>query len=161
MVDMVISDDGKTYTFYLKKGVKFHDGTDLTAEDIEFNVYRQFDQTTVGRANAPQYYEAASAAAGWRWGIAGLDRVEVIDTYTINFHLSHPFNPFLRMFTQTDCGPMGIISPESVDKFGNEGVQDNIVGTGPFKMTERVPGDRLVLERVDDYWIEEWAPYLD
>jgi len=156
-----VSDDGKTYTFHLKQGVKFHDGTDLTAEDIEFNVYRQFDQTTVGRENAPQYYEAASAAAGWRWGIAGLDRVEVVDTYTINFHLSHPFNPFLRMFTQTDCGPMGIISPESVEKFGNEGVQDNIVGTGPFKMVERVPGDRLVLERFDDYWNEEWAPYLD
>jgi peptide/nickel transport system substrate-binding protein len=156
-----VSDEGKTYTFHLKEGVKFHDGTDFTADDVVWNVYRQFDQTTVGRENAPQYYEAASAAAGWRWAIAGLDRVEALDDHTVQFHLSHPFNPFLRMFTQTDCGPMGLISPESADKFGNEGVQDNIVGTGPFKMVERVPGDRFVMERFDDYWNESWAPYLD
>jgi peptide/nickel transport system substrate-binding protein len=156
-----VSDEGKTYTFHLKEGVKFHDGTDFTADDVVWNVYRQFDQTTVGRENAPQYYEAASAAAGWRWAIAGLDRVEALDDHTVRFHLSHPFNPFLRMFTQTDCGPMGLISPESADKFGNEGVQDNIVGTGPFKMVERVPGDRFVMERFDDYWNESWAPYLD
>jgi peptide/nickel transport system substrate-binding protein len=156
-----VTDDGKTYTFHLKEGVKFHDGTDFTAEDVEWNVYRQFDQTAVGRENAPQFYEAAAAAAGWRWDIAGLDRVEVVDAYTIRFHLSHAFNPFLRMFTQTDCGPMGIISPESAEEYGNEGVQDHIVGTGPFKMIERVPGDRFVMERNDDYWKDEWMPFLD
>ena len=156
-----VSEDGKTYTFRLKEGVKFHDGTDFTADDVVFNVYRQFDQTTVGRENAPQYFEAASAAAGWRWDIAGLDRVEAVDDYTVQFYLSHAFNPFLRMFTQTDCGPMGIISPESVEKYGNDGVQANMVGTGPFKFVERVPGDFMVIERFDDYWKDEWKALVD
>ena len=156
-----ISDDGKTYTFHLKEGVKFHDGTDFTADDVVFNVYRQFDQTTVGRENAQQFYDAAAAAAGWRWDIAGMDRVEAVDDYTVRFHLSHPFNPFLRMFTQTDCGPMGIISPESVETYGNEGVQSSIVGTGPFAFVERVPGDHLIMKRFDDYWNEDWRAFLD
>lgn len=156
-----VSADGKVYTFYLKEGVKFHDGTDFTADDVVFNVYRQFDQTTVSRENAPHFYEAAAAAAGWRWDIAGLDYVEAVDDYTVNFHLSHPFNPFLRMFTQTDCGPMGIISPESVEKTGNDGVQEHMIGTGPFKFVERVPGDYMIIERFDDYWKQEWLPYLD
>jgi peptide/nickel transport system substrate-binding protein len=157
----VISADGKTYTFHLKEGVKFHDGTDFTADDVVFNVYRQFDQTTVDRENAPHFFEAAAAAAGWRWDIAGLDRVEAVDDYTVRFTLSHAFNPFLRMFTQTDCGPMGIISPESVEKYGNDGVQANIVGTGPFKFVERVPGDFMVIERFDDYWKDEWKALVD
>ena len=123
-----------TYTFHLKEGVKFHDGTDFMADDVVFNVYRQFDQTTVGRENAPHFYEAAAAAAGWRWDIAGLNYVEAIDDYTVAFHLSHPFNPFLRMHTQTDCGALTIISPESVEKYGNDGVQDHPVGTGLFKI---------------------------
>lgn len=156
-----VSADGKVYTFHLKEGVKFHDGTDFTADDVVFNVYRQFDQTTVGRENASHYYEAAAASAGWRWDIAGLDYVEAVDDYTVNFHLSHPFNPFLRMFTQTDCGPMGIISPESVEKTGNDGVQEHVIGTGPFKFVERVPGDYMTYERFDDYWKQEWLPYLD
>ena len=156
-----VSEDGKVYTFHLQEGVKFHDGTDFTADDVVFNVYRQFDQTTVGRENAPHFYEAAAAAAGWRWDIAGLDYVEAVDDLTVNFHLSHPFNPFLRMFTQTDCGPMGIISPESVEKYGNDGVQANMIGTGPFKFVERVPGDFMVLERFDDYWKEEWRALVD
>ena len=155
------SDDGMTYTFHLKEGVKFHDGTDFMADDVVFNVYRQFDQTTVGRENAPHFYEAAAAAAGWRWDIAGLNYVEAIDDYTVAFHLSHPFNPFLRMHTQTDCGALTIISPESVEKYGNDGVQDHPVGTGLFKSVERVPGDYMMYERFDDYWKEEWKPYLD
>ena len=156
-----ISEDGMTYTFHLKEGVKFHDGTDFTADDVVFNVYRQFDQTTVGRENAPQFYEAAAAAAGWRWDVAGFHSVEALDDHTVRFHLSHPFNPFLRMFTQTDCGPMGIISPESVEKHGNDGVQSNIVGTGPFRFIERIPGDHMIMERFDDYWNDDWKAYLD
>jgi peptide/nickel transport system substrate-binding protein len=156
-----ISEDGKDYTFHLMKGVKFHDGTDFTAQDVQWNVYREFDQTKVGRENAPQFYDAAAAAAEWRWNIAGLDNVEVVDDYTVVFHLKHAFNPLLRMLAQTDCGPLGIISPESVEEYGNEGVQDHVIGTGPFKMVERVPGDRFVMDRFDDYWKKEWLPYLD
>ena len=156
-----ISDDGMVYTFHLKEGVTFHDGTDFTADDVVFNVYRQFDQITVGRENAPQFYDAAAAAAGWRWDVAGLDRVEADGDYTVRFYLNHAFSPFLRMFTQTDCGPMGIISPESVETYGNDGVQSHIIGTGPFKFVERVPGDRLIMERFDDYWNDDWKALLD
>ncbi len=156
-----VSDDGKVYTFHLAEGVKFHDGMDFNAEAVKWNVERQWDQTRLGGENAAHFSEPAAANADWRWEAAGLEEVEVVDELTVRFHLVHPFQPFLRMLAQTDVGPIGIISPKSFDDYGNEGINEHPVGTGPFVFKEWVPGERLVMERNDNYWNEDRQPYLD
>ena len=156
-----ISGDGKTYTFHLAQNVTFHDGTKFDASVVKWNMDRQWDQTPLGRANAPHFYDKVSAVANWRWTEAGLQEVEIVDPFTVRFHLAHPFNPLLRLMAQGDVGSTCMISPASYDKYGNEGIADHPVGTGMFRFKERIVGDRVTLVRNDDYWDKSRMPYLD
>ena len=145
-----ISPDGKVYTFYLQQGVKFHDSTPFNAEAVKANIERMTDK------NSPYFFERAYARQRvvWRW----LEKTEIIDDYTIRLTLSQPFSDFLGYLADKQQ-PSAIISPMAIKKYGNEGIAQHLIGTGPFKVVEQVPGEKVVMERFDGYWGKK--PYLD
>lgn len=130
-----ISDDGLDYTFTLRAGATFHDGTAFTAEDVKFSL---------DRARAEDSTNAQKAL------FAGIAEVEVVDDTTVKVTLSAPNGAFL---TNLAWGDAVMVAPESVETLAT-----NPVGTGPFKFSEWVQGDRVELEVNPDYWGE--APAL-
>jgi len=132
-----VSEDGRVYTFYLRKGVRFHDGTPFNAEAVRFNL---------GRITSP---DLASQKA--RFMLGPYERTEVVDEYTVRIVLSEPFAPLLDSLSQVY---LGMASPTAVEKWGGE-YQLHQVGTGPFTFVEYIPGDHLLLRRNPDY---NWGP---
>jgi len=142
-----ISDDGLEYTLYLRQGVKFHDGTDFNADAVKFNIDRQID------VDHPFHNTGQFAYAEFTWGM--VDRVEVVDPYTVKFVLKDKFAPFLNHLAMH---PAAMASPAAVEKYGMD-FSINPVGTGPFKFVRWTPGVEVVLEKNPDYW--RGAPLLD
>ena len=142
------SPDATEVTFHIRKGVKFHDGTELDANVVDWN-FRRVWRKAEGE-EAPQYYAAAAGPASF-WADSVAD-VQVVDPYTITVFLKHPFPEFVRQLYATTCGSFFVVSPAAVEQHGQEGLAKNPVGTGPFKFVEWVPGDRIVVERYDGYW---------
>ncbi len=138
-----ISPDGLEYTFHIRQGVQFHDGTPLNAEAVEYNIRRMWDK------NSPQYSVKAAGQTSFVWKF--VDTVETVDDYTLKIRLKQPFSEFLRMLTQGGNGSTAIISPTALKTYG-EDIADHPVGTGPFKFKERIRGERIDLVRNDDYW---------
>lgn len=138
-----ISADGLDYTFHIRKGVRFHDGTPLNAEAVEYNIRRMWDKS------APQYSTKAAGQTNFVWKF--LDSVRTVDEYTVKLHLKQPFSEFLRMLTQGGNGSTVIMSPTALKTYGAD-IADHPVGTGPFKFAERIRGERIDLVRNDDYW---------
>ncbi len=132
-----VSGDGLTYTFYLRRGVRFHDGTPFNAEAVRFNLER---------ITSP---DLASQKA--RFMLGTYDHVEVVDDYTVRIVLSEPFAPLLDSLSQVY---LGMASPTAVQKWGAD-YQLHQVGSGPFAFAEYVPGDHLLLRRNPDY---AWGP---
>lgn len=128
-----ISDDGLDYTFYLEEGVTFHDGTPFNADAVKFTFERILDP------------EFGSPFLG---DYSMIDSIEVVDDLTVAFHLQYPHGPFLR---RLGVAQAVILSPTAVEKWG-EDFASHAVGTGPFKLEEYVPGERVVLVRNEDYW---------
>ncbi|HBS50199.1 MAG TPA: ABC transporter substrate-binding protein [Rhodobacteraceae bacterium] len=131
-----ISEDGTVYTFTLRDGVTFHDGTTMDAEDVKFSL---------DRARAEDSVNAQKAL------FAGIDSVEAVDPQTVRVTLKEPDGNFLFNMAWGDAV---IVAPESI-----EGIKQQPVGTGAFTFSEWVQGDRIVLERNPDYWGE--APALE
>ena len=134
-----ISPDGKEYTFHLREGVKFHDGTDFNAEAVKFSFERML---TINQGPA--------------WMFSSIDSIEAVDALTVKFILKEPFSAFLPVLA--NIWGTGIISPKSVtdNTVDNDSaktyMQDHMVGTGPYKFVEWVHGDHITLERNMDYW---------
>ena len=129
-----VSEDGLTYTFTLRSGVKFHDGTDMTAEDVKFSL---------DRARAEGSTNAQKAL------FAGIADVSVGNDTTVVVTLSAPNGGFL---TNLAWGDAVIVAPESFDTAATAPV-----GTGPFKLGRWVQGDRIELVANPDYWGEKPA----
>ena len=136
-----VSEDGSAYTFRLREGVKFHDGTDCDAEAVKWNFDWILDEAN------------ASARRG---ELANIDAVTVEDPLTVKVTLKTPFAPFLSIISDR-AGY--IVSPTARQEFG-EDFPRNPVGTGPFKFVEWVTDDHISFERFEDYW-DESLPYLD
>lgn len=124
-----ISEDGLTYTFNLRDGVTFHDGTDFTAEDAVFSL---------DRARAEGSTNAQPAL------FAGIESVAAADDTTLVVTLSAPNGSFLFNMAWGDAV---MVAPESADT-----LETNPIGTGPFAFSEWVQGDRVELTRYDGYW---------
>ena len=124
-----ISEDGLTYTFHLNEGVKFHDGTDMNAEDVKFSL---------DRARAADSQNAQKAL------FAGIASVDVVDPATVKVTLSAPNGAFLFNMAWGDAV---IVAPESI-----ENIKQAPVGTGAFKFANWVQGDRIELAKNDGYW---------
>lgn len=133
-----ISPDGKVYTFTLREGVKFHDGTPFTAEAVKVTMDRIFDPET-GSTSAKS-------------AIGPYDKTEVVDPKTVKIHLKTPYSPLLNSLSQSF---FGIVSPEAVKKSGNKNFGKAPVGTGPFKFEKMVPQDHIALVKNPDY---NWPP---
>jgi peptide/nickel transport system substrate-binding protein len=135
-----ISDDGVTYIFHLREGVKFHNGKELDAEDVKYSLERQLDP------------DVGSAGRG---DLTMIDTIEVVDQYTIKITLQTPTGPFLAALG----GRYNAIIPKDSAPDG-ETLRRTAIGTGPFMVEEFVPTEKLVLVKNPDYW-EEGKPLLD
>lgn len=142
------SEDGLIWRFYLRRGVKFHDGSDFNADAVVFSFMRQLD------VNHP-YHNGKFPT--WQGLFAQyINNVEKIDEYTVKIILDKPFAPLLSGLSMF---AMSIISPKAMKELGKEGFDKHGVGTGPFKFVEWTVNDRIVLEANEDYW--DGRPYLD
>jgi peptide/nickel transport system substrate-binding protein len=129
--------DGRNYTFFLRHGVRFHNGRELKAADVKFVIERAMDPAT--KHPYPGYY-------------ASIGDIIVKDDYTVTFALKEPNPNFLLNMARQGS----VIYPrEAVDT-----LKSAPVGTGPFKVAEWVRGDRIVLTRNPDYW-RQGLPRLD
>ena len=148
-----ISDDKKTYTFHLREGVKFHDGTPWNAEAAKFNFDRVLDK------NFQYFSQTANSFNGW-W-TQDIESYSAVDPSTFEVKLKQPNSEFLRRMAQGGFGSAGMLSPEALKKSGNDNFSLHPIGTGPFKFVERVVGEKIVLERNPDYWDERRKPKID
>jgi ABC-type transport system substrate-binding protein len=137
------TNDDKVWTFHLRKGVKFHNGREMTAEDVKTN----FDW----RITTPPGWKPVNN----RELIKGLKKAEVLDKYTVKITLDQPFSPLPRILAYAMAG---IAPPEEVEKWKEQFVS-HPCGTGPFRVSSYKPGEEVVLERFDGYWGPK--PYLD
>lgn len=135
-----ISSDGKVYTFHLRKGVKFHNGNAFTAEDVKFSLDEYADPKK-------------SVFAGV---MKVVDRVEVVDDYTVKVYLKYPYRPFLTLIMPPYC----IIKDSDYHAKVNATKDEFLMGTGPFKFKSRVPGKVWTYVRNEDYYLEG-LPYVD
>jgi len=142
-----VSGNGTIYTFTLRENVKFHDGTPFNAEAVEFNLRRCIDP------NFKYYYSRADANTKKLYGL--IKEIKVLDTYKIQIVFKEPYHSFIRLVASITMGSGGIVSPAAVQKYSNEGIANNPVGTGPFIFVERVRGEKIVLKRNPDYWGEK------
>ena len=127
------NDDGTEWTFTLREGVTFQDGTPFDAEAVQFSIERYLAQKGQG---CTFIWEA-------------VERVEVVDEYTVRVYLSHPAALDL-VATSAYCG--GMISPGVADQTREWFDAGHCVGTGPYTIASHEPGQRLVIDRFDGYW---------
>lgn len=135
------SPDGMVYTFHLRRGVKFHDGTSFNAEAVKFNFERHMDPAVNTRHHT--------------YVSRYVDRVEAVDEHTVKIYLKELDVDFPLVIT---AHGYHMISPTAVRTHGADFAQ-NPVGTGPFKFKSFEPDSHLEMVRNDEYW--DGAPYLD
>jgi len=131
------SPDGKEWTFKLRKGVKFHDGTPFNAEAVKFSIDRQLEPNR--KSDMPYA----------KFVYEGVKSVQVMDEYTVKIVLDRPLAAFLANMAMTHAA--FIVSPTAVKKF-NGNLGENPVGTGPYKFVKWEKGQYLELTTNADYW---------
>ena len=132
--DYKISEDGLVYTFTLREGVKFHDGTALTAEDVKYSLDRVaglLDGTPLNSV------------------MKNISSVQIVDSKTVEVSMAKANSEMIYSFNSA------IIPKDSASKLGAQPV-----GTGPFKFVSYTPQEGIVLAKNDDYWMNG-VPYLD
>jgi peptide/nickel transport system substrate-binding protein len=134
-----ISEDGTLYTFELRDGVTFHDGTPFDAEAVKFNFDRMLDEDH-------PYHGTGPFPLSFFFG--AIEETEVVDELTVRFHLDEPYAPFLSNLAY----PTGlIVSPTAVETHGDEYAR-NPSGTGPFAFRVWESNRQVALQRNEDYW---------
>lgn len=156
-----ISEDGLTYTFYLKEGVAFHDGTAFDADAAAFTFVRLMSTPRVKWfGKGWEIPKQTRKAIFWRVMKMEdtIDHIEAKDKYVLVFHLKKPNAPFIQNLAM-DFG--SIVSPTAYLKDPKEFLR-NPVGTGPFVFDKWVRDDRIVLKKNTNYWNKKnGGPYLD
>src|SRR5512144_2339340 len=146
-----VTKDGLVYTVKLRKGVKFHDGTDFKADAVKVN----FDRVTNPDNKLKRYALYSNIA-----------KTEVVDDYTVRITLKEPFSAFINNLAH----PSGVmISPAALKQWGNKDIAFHPVGTGPFKFVEWKATDYLKVAKFDGYWRKGypkvdtiiWKPVID
>ncbi|MGC8782424.1 MAG: ABC transporter substrate-binding protein, partial [Anaerolineae bacterium] len=142
-----VSADGLKYTFYLRKGVKFHSGDVLTADDVIFTFDRMLDPAT--KALNTDFLDMIAGAKermdGKATSVSGLKKV---DDFTVEITLAAPFAPFLANLAT----PAGSIYSKAATTKAGKDFGTKPVGTGPFKLDSWTPDSELVLSAFDDYF---------
>jgi len=127
------SPDRKVYEFKLRKGVKFHNGDTMTAEDVIFSFWR--------------YRAAESKNIHER-----TEKVEAVNPYLVRINFKEPFPDFLDYLLPGATTMAWVVPKKYVEKVGEAGYRKSPIGCGPYKFVEFVPGVRLVAEAFEDYW---------
>ncbi|KEO54265.1 peptide ABC transporter substrate-binding protein [Thioclava pacifica DSM 10166] len=150
-----ISDDGTTFTFKLRQGVKFHNGREMTAEDVKYSLDRVTTPATqspgAGFFGSIKGYDAMADGSA-----TSLEGVTVVDPYTVKIELSRPDATFLHVMALNFAS---VVPKEAVDEYGTD-FGKHPVGTGAFKLADWTIGQQLVLQKNADYW-RSGVPYLD
>jgi peptide/nickel transport system substrate-binding protein len=128
------AEDGRSFEFVLRDGIKFHNGDPVTAEDVKFSFERY-------RGTTNELLKQRVAA------------IETPDARHVRFQLKEPWPDFL-LFYSTMTGAGWIVPKKYVEKVGDEGFKKAPVGAGPYKFVSFNPGVELVLEAFDSYWRE-------
>ncbi|PYM75852.1 MAG: hypothetical protein DME03_10240 [Candidatus Rokuibacteriota bacterium] len=128
-----VSKDGITYEFVLRKGVKFHNGDPVTADDVKYS----FDR----------YHGAAAKLLKDR-----VREVEIVDGGRVRFHLKEPWPDFMTFYGTSATGAAWIVPKKYVEKVGEDGFKKAPVGAGPYRFVSFNPGIDLVMEAFDGYW---------
>lgn len=150
-----ISPDGLTYTFHLRAGVKFHNGREMTADDVKYSL----DRVTLPATQSPGsgFFGAIKGYDAMVGGTAtSLEGVTVVDPLTVKIELSRPDATFLHVMAIN----FSAVVPKEAVEAANGDFGKMPVGTGAFKMKEWTLGQSLVFERNTDYW-RAGEPYLD
>jgi peptide/nickel transport system substrate-binding protein len=139
--------DDTTYVFSLRKGVRWHNkppvnGRELVAEDVKFT----FDRFRTEKGNADRYV------------LESVDRVEVVDRYTVKFLLKEPYVWLIDVLANPRS--MWIVAPEVVQQFGDLKQPESAIGTGAFLLERYEPNVKTVFKRNPDYFLQD-QPYVD
>jgi peptide/nickel transport system substrate-binding protein len=139
--------DDTTYVFHLRQGVKWHNkppvnGRELVAEDVKFT----YDRFLTEKANGNRYL------------LDSVDRIEVVDRYTVKFILKEPYVWFISVLAYPTS--MWIIAPEVIQHYGDLKRPEAAIGTGPFLLERYEPNVKTVFTRNPDYY-REGQPYVD
>jgi peptide/nickel transport system substrate-binding protein len=127
------SKDGLTYEFVLRKGVKFHNGDPVTADDVKFS----FDR----------YRGAAAKLLRDR-----VREVQVVDPGRVRFHLKEPWPDFMTFYGTSATGAAWVVPKKYVEKVGDDGFLRAPIGAGPYRLVSFQPGVSLVMEAFEGYW---------
>ena len=134
-----ISNGGTTYTFTLKSGIKFHDGSNFDADAVKFNFDRMLDESH-------PYHDTGPFPLSFFF--SAIEKVEVISSDKIKFTLNAPYAPFLSNLAY----PTGLIaSPEAIKKSGKD-FGRNPVGTGAFKFSSWKANEAVIVDKNSNYW---------
>ncbi|MBN1317428.1 MAG: hypothetical protein JXA42_18245 [Anaerolineales bacterium] len=140
-----VSTDGLIWTFHIREGVRWHNGADLTMEDVKFSFDRIIDP------------DSGSSVASF---LASVESVDIVDDQSIKINLKYPYSPLL----DTLCNVPSIQNKQFVEENGGTTPRD-MMGTGPFKFVEWIPDQVLRFEKNPDYWRlgddGQPLPYLD
>ncbi len=123
--------DPNTWLFYLRKGVKFHDGSELTADDVVFSYTRLKEDKESKQLSV----------------LLDVEKIEATDRYTVRIRTKNPDAAFVSRLDNRV-----IVSKAYHDRLGTEAADKQQIGTGPYKFKEWVQGQRLVLIKNEDYW---------
>ncbi len=141
-----VSADGKEYIFHLRPGVKFHDGSDLTAEAVAFTFMREVDKENALYKDAQGDYGGFPFINDYIANV--VTKVEATGALDVKFTLNRKFSPLLSNLA---IPPGFVISMEQLKKVG-KGINEAPVGTGPFKFVEWKKDDHITVEAFDGYW---------
>ena len=151
--DWEVSDDGKTYTFDLREGVTFHNGTDFTADDVKYTIDRTISQ------------EAPAASKLTTLKPVDDGGVVVKDDYTVELGFEQAMAPALIYLSRGPGRAATIVNKEAIEEMGADQYKVTPVGTGPFEVTDHQVGSGITLDAFDDYFGTDAEgnslPYLD
>src|SRR5262245_26450736 len=128
-----MSKDGLAYDFVLRKGVKFHNGDPVTAEDVKFSLERY----------------RGGAAATLKERVAGVD---VVDPLHVRIRLKKPWPDFMTFYATPATGAAWVVPKKYVERVGEDGFKKAPIGAGPYRFVSFNPGVELVLEANESYW---------
>jgi peptide/nickel transport system substrate-binding protein len=125
------------YDFVIRDGIKFHDGSELTVEDVKFTLERLFEKDGMGDGQTSP-----------RQSLLGpMESIEILNSNTLRVHLSEPWPLLPAMLPFQE-----IVSKDFVEQVGTEGMASQVNGTGPFELVRWNRGESIVMERFDDYY---------
>src|SRR5437867_4133322 len=133
------SSDGLSYEFRLRRGLKFHNGDAVTAEDVKFSFER---------------YKGAGA----RELSARVRQVNIVDPLTVRFRLNAPWPDFMTFYGTTATGAGIVVPKKYMTHVGDDGFRKQPIGAGPYKFVSHTPGVEVVLEAYTGYWRR--VPYV-